>query len=81
MQRTQIYLEESMIKELKIVAKSLNQSVSELIRIMIKKEIKKMKKDKFVSYLQQMKPIDSFRDVDATKYVEEIRDKSRILGE
>ncbi len=81
MQRTQIYFEQDTLQELKQIAQNLNISVSEFIRRVMKQEIKKQKKSNLNSFLTTMKPIESFVDIDATKYVEELRANSRILND
>jgi len=81
MQRTQIYFEQDTLKELKEVAKTLNISVSEFIRGVIKKELQKQKKQNLHSFLQEMTPVESFVNKDATKYVQSLRSKSRIIHE
>jgi len=78
MQRTQIYFEQSTLNDLKEIAKSLNISLSEFIRRTLKNEIKRYKKDSFEDFIDTLSPLESFSDVDATKYVEEIRNKSRL---
>jgi len=79
MQRTQIYFEPQTLKELKTIASELNISVSELIRSVIKKEIRKQKKNDLKSFIDSMEPIESFKETDATGYVQNLRSKSRIL--
>ncbi len=79
MQRTQIYFEQHTLGELKKIALSLNISVSEFIRSVIRKEIVKQKKNDIQTFIDNMKPIESFADVDATEYVQNLRAKSRIL--
>lgn len=79
MQRTQIYFEQHTLKELKEIASELNISVSEFIRSVMKKEIKKQHKNDMQAFIDEMKPIESFREVDATEYVQNLRGKSRIL--
>ncbi len=79
MQRTQIYFEPQTLKELKTIASELNISVSELIRSVIKKEIKKQKKNDLKSFIDSMEPIESFKETNATEYVQNLRSKSRIL--
>ncbi len=81
MQRTQIYFEQQTLKELKSIASSLNISVSEFIRSVVKKEIKKKKQDDLQSFISKMTPVKSFLDVDAKEYVNDIRFKSRILND
>jgi len=80
MQRTQIYFEETTLHDLKTIAKDANISVSEFIRRVMKKEIKNQKKNDLKDFIKSMKPLESFVDVDATDYVQELRGKSRIIG-
>jgi len=79
MQRTQIYLEESLLAELKKVAKNLNVSMSEIIRNALKKELKKYKQNSLSQFIDNLEPIESFQDIEAEDYVDEIRNKSRII--
>ena len=79
MQRTQIYFEQHTLKSLKEIASGLNISVSEFIRSVINKEIKKRNKKSIYDFVEQMKPVESFADVDADTYVQEMRQKSRIF--
>ncbi len=81
MVRTQIYFEEETLKELKDISKKLNISVSEFIRRVIKKEIKENKKDDLRNFLNSLKPLESFKDIDATNYINDLRSKSRLLNE
>jgi len=80
MQRTQIYFEQSTLQELKNIASDANISVSEFIRRVVKKEIKNQNKENLNHFLETMKPVESFVDVDATEYVQRLRGKSRIIG-
>jgi len=80
MQRTQIYFEQTTLHDLKTIAKDANISVSEFIRRVMKKEIKNQKKHNLNNFLDTMKPLESFKDVDATEYVQGLRGKSRIIG-
>jgi len=79
MQRTQIYLEESLLAELKKVAKNLNVSMSEIIRNALKKELKKYKQNDLSQFIDNLEPIESFQDIEAENYVDEIRNKSSII--
>jgi len=81
MQRTQIYFEQDTLKELKEIAKNLNISVSEYIRRIIKKEIKKYKKESFYNFLENLPCLESFKDIDASEYVENLRNNSRLINE
>jgi len=81
MQRTQIYFEQNTLQELKSIAKDANISVSEFIRRIVKKELKSAKSHNLNDFLKTMKPLESFVDVDATEYIQDLRSKSRIIGE
>ena len=80
MRRTQIYLEQTTLHDLKTIAKDADISVSEFIRRVMKKEIKNQKKANLNHFLETMKPLDSFTDIDATEYVQGLRGKSRIIS-
>jgi len=79
MQRTQIYFEQSTLSDIKNMAKSLNISTSEFIRDVMKKEIKKKKNSNLKIFLDDLEPLDSFKDIKTQDYVQEIRNKSRII--
>ena len=79
MQRTQIYLEESLLAELKKVAKNLNVSMSEIIRNALRKELKKYKQNSLSQFIDNLEPVESFKNIEAKNYVDEIRNKSRII--
>jgi len=81
MQRTQIYFEQDTLQDLKEIANNLNISVSEFIRRVMKVEIKKKKKRDLNNFLANMTPIESFKNIDTTEYINEIRSKSRILND
>ncbi len=79
MHRTQIYLDEHLVQEIKKVAKMHNITMSAFIRNVIKKELQKYKKESFASFLENLEPLESFKDVDTQEYVDTIRNRSRIL--
>ena len=81
MQRTQIYFEKDTLWELKNIAKELDISVSEFIRRVMKLEIDRRKKRNLNNFLESMKPIDSFSNIDAIEYVNRLRSNSRIINE
>ena len=79
MQRTQIYLEDNLIVELKTIAKSMNISMSEFIRGAVKKELKKYEQNNLSQFIDSLQPLESFENIDASEYVDNIRSKSRIV--
>ena len=81
MQRTQIYLEEDTIAKLKEVSKELKISVSEFIRQIIKKELNSNKKESFSNFINNLEPLESFKDKEATIYIKDLRAKSRLFNE
>jgi len=78
MQRTQIYLDDDILIKLKNIAKESKISVSEFIRKAIDIQLKNSNNLK--SFLDRLEPLDSFKETDAKKYVDEIRSKSRIIN-
>jgi len=79
MQRTQIYLEKSLLAELKKVAKNLNVSMLEIIRNVLKKELKRYNQNSLSQFIDNLEPIESFKSIEAEDYVDKIRNKSRII--
>ena len=81
MHRTQIYLEEELIRDLKQISNVLNISMSEFIRQAVKKELKKYKQNNIKDFLSNLKPLESFKNITPIEYVDNIRNKSRIINE
>ncbi len=82
MERIEVYLDDRLIEKTKKVAKSLGLSVSAFVRQIMTKEIKKYsRKDKnsFASFIKNLEPLESFKNIDAKEYVDSIRSKSRIV--
>lgn len=79
MHRTQIYLQDALYESLKIRARSVGVSISELIRRTLEKDIQKDPVADARAYFERLQPLESFAGVDADDYVRAIRSKSRIL--
>jgi len=79
MHRTQLYIEEDIFSKAQQVAKSLNISISEFIRRAIKNELQSDNKNDMKNFFDTLKPLESFKDVDSTEYVNDLRSKSRIV--
>lgn len=79
MHRTQIYLQDALYESLKIRARSVGVSISELIRRAVEKDIQKDPVADARAYFERLQPLESFADVDSEGYVRAIRSKSRIL--
>ena len=79
MHRTQIYLHDALHDSLKVRARSIGVSISELIRRTLEKDIQKDPVADARAYFERLKPLVSFADVDSDDYVRAIRSKSRIL--
>lgn len=79
MHRTQIYLHDPLYENLKLRARSVGISISELIRRTLESNIDKNPAADARAYFDKLKPLASFADVDATDYVNSLRSKSRIL--
>ncbi len=79
MHRTQIYLQDALYDSLKMRARSVGVSISELIRCTLEKDIQKDPVADARAYFERLKPLESFANVDSDDYVRAIRSKSRIL--
>jgi negative regulator of replication initiation len=79
MHRTQIYLQDGLYESLKIRARTVGVSISELIRRTLEKDIQKDPVSDAHAYFARLKPLESFAGVDSEDYVREMRSKSRIL--
>jgi hypothetical protein len=79
MHRTQIYLPDALYDSLKVRSRSGGLSISELIRRVLERDIKKDPVADARAYFARLKPLESFAQVDSQTYVRTLRDKSRIL--
>jgi len=81
MQRTQIYLDDLLHRRLISRAKRQGVSMSELIRRLLALQLEKKEEQPLTaeSFFQQMRPLESFADVEPREWVRELRSTSRIL--
>lgn len=79
MHRTQIYLQDALHESLKTRARAAGISMSELIRRTLEKDARKDPVADARAFFEQLKPLESFADVDSQAYVQSIRSRSRIL--
>jgi len=81
MHRTQLYIDEDIFSQVQKTAKSLNISISEFIRTAVKNELKKGTRQNMSDFFEKLEPLESFKDIDAADYVNNIRTNSRILND
>ena len=81
MHRTQLYIEEDIFAKAQQVSKSLNISISEFIRRAIRHELQVDSKSDMQNFFDRIEPLDSFKEIDSAKYVDELRSSSRILND
>jgi negative regulator of replication initiation len=79
MHRTQIYLQDALYDSLRVRARSVGISMSELIRRTLEKDIQKDPVADARAFFDALKPLESFADVDSEDYVRKLRSTSRIL--
>ena len=79
MHRTQIYIEEEIFQKARKESEILGISISEFIRMSIKKNIQKNSVNNINVFFGNLKPLESFKDINPKEYVDNIRSKSRIL--
>jgi len=81
MHRTQIYIEDDLFAKVKNISSSLNMSISKFIRNAVKNEINKDNKNSMNNFFENFEALESFKEVDAINYVNDIRANSRIISE
>lgn len=79
MHRTQIYLQDALHDSLRVRARSVGISMSELIRRMLEKDIQKDPVADARAFFDRLKPLESFAQVDSEDYVRKLRSTSRTL--
>jgi len=79
MHRTQIYLQDELYESLKLRARSVGVSISELIRRTLETGIQKDPVADARAYFEQLAPLESFAAVDSLAYVQNLRRRSRLL--
>lgn len=79
MHRTQIYLQDELYESLKVRARTVGVSISELIRRTLEKDIQKDPVADARAFFDQLNPLDSFTGVDSQAYVQALRNRSRLL--
>ena len=79
MHRTQLYLQDSVYKQLKLKSKMIGVSISELIRRAVEKELNKTCSNEDSAFFDALKPLQSFATTEPEQYVDDIRSCSRIL--
>lgn len=79
MHRTQIYLQDELYDSLKARARTVGVSISELIRRTLEKDVQKDPVANTQAFFDQLKPLNSFADVDSQDYVQALRSRSRLL--
>lgn len=79
MQRTQIYLQDSLHETLKAKAMGLGISMSELIRRTLDRDLQKDAPSEARAFFGRLKALESFAHTDTESYVRGLRDKSRLL--
>lgn len=78
MQRTQIYLDDELNQLLRSQAKMQGKGLSELIRQLLHQSLKQ--EDQTAShFFEQLLPLESFTNIDPTRWVKNQRSNSRIL--
>lgn len=79
MHRTQIYIEEEIFQKARKESEILGVSISEFIRMSIKKNIQKNSANNINVFFDNLKPLESFKGINPKEYVDNIRSNSRIL--
>lgn len=79
MHRTQIYLHDALYESLKLRARSMHISLSELIRRTLEQDAQKDPVADARAYFARPQPLESFQAVDSEEYVRELRGKNPMM--
>jgi hypothetical protein len=79
MHRTQIYLQDTVYEQLKYKSKLIGVSISELIRRAVEKDLNKTGSHQAKAFFDELTPLQSFSTTEPEQYVDDIRNRSRIL--
>ena len=79
MHRTQIYLQDALYAQLKHQSQMMHVSISEIIRQAVEKDLNKSADKNASLFFSNLKPLQSFADVNAVQYVDDLRSNSRLL--
>ncbi|MCW2313841.1 ribbon-helix-helix domain-containing protein [Rhodoferax antarcticus] len=74
-----IYLQNDLYDNLKVHARTIGISISELIRRTLERDIQKDPTADATAFFERLKPLKSFNNIDAQDHVQAIRSKSRVL--
>lgn len=79
MHRTQIYLHDTLFEGLKLRARATGVSMSEFIRQSLESQMVRDPAGDARAFFDQLKPLESFKNVDSDAFVRASRSKSRVL--
>lgn len=79
MHRTQVLIQDELYDRLRVRARSLGVSMSELIRGTLEQAVEKNPKMDAQAFFDRLDPLESFADIDQDRYVRELRSTSRVL--
>ena len=79
MHRTQIYLQDTVYEQLKHKSQTNGVSISELIRRAVEKDLNKTCNNEARTFFDALTPLQSFVTTNPEQYVDDIRNRSRIL--
>ena len=76
MHKIQLYIEEDIFIKAQHASRSQNISISEFIIGAIKNKLQVERKSHMKSFFDRLEPLDSFKEIDSVKYVNEMRSKN-----
>jgi negative regulator of replication initiation len=79
MNRTQIYLHDSLHRRLKLQARQIGISMSELIRRTLERDVPSTGVNPAQDFFSQLRPLTSFESQSPEDFVRSVRSNSRLL--
>ena len=81
MHHAEIELPDNLANEISLSLKNTGKTFKEFIQQAVENELQRQKTDDLVEFLQTLQPLESFKDIDTTLYVDDLRSKSRLLND
>ncbi|NOQ34677.1 MAG: hypothetical protein GQ569_02130 [Methylococcaceae bacterium] len=80
MYHAEIDLPDNLANEVSINLKNTGKTFKQFIQQAVEHELEGQKKADLAGFLNTLKPLESFANIDTTAYVDELRNKSRLLN-
>lgn len=81
MYHAEIDLPDNLANDVSINLKNTGKTFKQFIQQAVEHELQRQKKDDLADFFNTLEPLDSFANIDTTTYVDELRNKSRLIND